>query len=404
MNNSLNGKTLRFLNTSEPVTTLYRDLAPELARRGATVELLVSKAAYRAERKISEAFVNEPRIRVRRTFAGPFKTYTGAISKLSVHFFYSLHSLLIMLFGKRVDLNIFLTQPPLFFVLAPLIRKINGTPYVLVVMDLQPDEYVEFGFLKRDSWLTKSMDKLAKKSFVHANFIIAIGRCMADLLTEKGVKQSNLAVIPNWTTRAEQINMAARTNPLRIESGWLDKFIVLYGGNIGNAQNFKDLVEVANSLKQYSRIFFVIVGGGMRAEEISTAIHDRGLTNIILLPFLHGQYPVHTIYGAGDVNFISLREECTGHGVPSKAYVSLVSGRPILFQGSPDCEIARMVNEEQIGMTVRTESELRDAVLHMYASPEVVEAMGLKAASLVSGEYSSSNLVQRYVLALSSAL
>jgi glycosyltransferase involved in cell wall biosynthesis len=71
------------------------------------------------------------------------------------------------------------------------------------------------------------------------------------------------------------------------------------------------------------------------------------------------------------VHFVSLRPGFEGLVVPSKAYGIMAAGRPILYQGSPHGEIARMVAREGIGAVVGPGDRegLRDAILAFRSDP-----------------------------------
>lgn len=387
---------LRFINTNEPVTTYYRDLVPYFAKRGHESELLVSKAQYRSERNFKEHFSNMPGASVKYLFAGPFKKYNTFISKACVHLFYTLHGFFYMLFGPKADVNIFLTQPPFFYTVGGLLKKLRGTPFYIVVMDLQPDEYVEFGYIKRGGLIDRFSAFATKRAFKQASGIIVIGRCMADVIADKDIERSKIHFIPNWTTETELVPTSLANNRLRQKYNLVNKFVISYGGNIGNAQNFNDLITTAEELKHNSDIVFVLIGGGIKFDEISKIKEEKQLENLLLLPFLHQKYSLSEIYGIGNVNFISLRPSCTGHGVPSKAYVSLAAGRPILFQGDPKCEISRLVQEENIGKTAVTESELRSAILNLATDPAEVKKMGLQSRKLSDSKYSTESACANY--------
>lgn len=393
----------RFLNTNEPVTTYYRDLVPYFTERGHEVELLVSKAIYRDDRKFDEFFDGMENVKIKKTFAGPFKSYNSFLSKGFVHLFYAIHGFLYMLFGPKADVNIFLTQPPFFYLFGPLLSKWKGTPFYVVVMDLQPDEYVEFGVMKRDSWYTKWLGKKTVAAFQKAEGIIVIGRCMADVIAEKGIPREKIHFIPNWTTETVVKPVPAEENLLRRDRGWDNKFVISYGGNVGNAQLFDDFLDVAEELEEYDDLVMVLIGGGMRFKGLQEKKEQRKIKNLEMMPFLHNKYPLAMIYGAGDLNFISLRENCTGHGVPSKAYVSLAVGRPILFQGSPKCEIYRMVEEEEIGRSVRNKEELKAAVIHFYNNRQLSKDYAVKARHLSDTKYSTAQCCSAYLDLLSKA-
>lgn len=388
---------IRFINANEPVTTFYRDLIPALLEAGHEVEVFVSSAQYREKRGFEELFANDDRVSICKMYAGPLKKYNQRASKAMAHGLFAVHGFFKMLFGKKVDLSVYLTQPPFYYLTAKIIQSIRGTKFYVVVMDLQPDEYVEFGMLKRDGWLTNWLERRTVNAFKAAKGIIVIGRCMADIVQRKGVLEKKIHFIPNWTTETSIQPVDAASNPLRAKMGWEESFVITYGGNIGHAQNFSDFIEAAAELSSHKNIVFCLIGGGSRFDEIAKIKSDRELTNLVLLPFMHDEYTLSEIYGSGDVNFISLRPNCTGLGVPSKAYVSLAAGRPIIFQGSPDSEIARLVTEENVGIAVETKDQLKEAILDMCGNDAKRKQFGVTARLLSDTKYSTESSCKKYI-------
>ena len=140
----------------------------------------------------------------------------------------------------------------------------------------------------------------------------------------------------------------------------------------------------------------MLIGGGARAAKYEAIVKERELENFYILPFQHGEYSLDEIYGAGDLHFISLRPSCTGLGVPSKAYNSLAAGRPIVYFGSSESEIARMVTEDEVGSAVTNVQELEEAVLSYVEDAALREAHGLNARAISEGNYSRANAMYRY--------
>lgn len=388
---------IRFINSNEPVTTFYRDLVPFLSERGHSIDVITSRAEYRLNRNLDGAIGHLPGVRIIKTTSMFVKEYNKSRwSKLLVRGLYSIHALVILLFGPRADLNVFLTQPPFFHAVGAMLRRLRGQDYICVVMDVQPQQYVEFGLLKRGGTLTRLLGRVAANGYRNARTVVVIGRCMADRLAEMGVDRDKIVLIPNWTDESEYRPVERSTNSLRSHQGWGDDFVVAYGGNIGYAQDFDPFIEAADLLRDKAGIRFVLIGGGTQAEKYRILAAERGLDNFELLPFLHERHRLDTIYGAADLSFISLRSSCTGLGVPSKAYSTLAVGRPILYLGSADGEIARMVAEEDVGAVVHSAEQLAAAVVEYAADGSIGERQGPKARALADGHYSRASALQRY--------
>jgi glycosyltransferase involved in cell wall biosynthesis len=390
-------ETIRFLNTFEPVTTMYRDLLPFFAGHGCRVEVLLSRAQYRAGREPTwivpgvqvhwmPHFGLQPRARL-----GKF------LLMLAYMVFGALHTLL----GPRVDKNVFLTQPPLFVLWGYLLRKLRGEAYYQVLMDIYPDLAIEAGMLKGDSAGARILKRLSRFALRNADGIIVIGRCMEGRVVEMGVDPARITFIPNWTDEGAIVPIAPGENPFRQEQGWQGKLVVLYSGNVGTSHYFDDILEVSRRMRERANVVFAFIGSGQRLGEIEAYKHEHALENIVLLPFQRQEVLAYSL-SAGDVHFVSLRSGFEGLVVPSKAYGVLAAGRPILYQGPSCSEIARLVAENDIGCVVpQGDSDALYQVLHTYTrNPVLRQRLGEGARRLAEGPFSRHVACERYATAL----
>ncbi len=321
---------IRFYNTYEPASPLYRDLVPYLVAQGIAVDIVISKGEYRPGRDLDATLKNLPGVTILRTFNLGRHAYQSTFAKFIVTLTYAIHAGFIALFSSGSAVNVYLTQPPFFYAMGYLASLIRRQPYYCVIMDVQPQESIEFGLLKRDALWTRFLMKLSTLSLCRSKGVIVIGRCMADQIAAMGVARSKIHLAPNWMDERIVAPIPHEQNPFRDAQGWNGKFVVLYGGNIGNAQYFDDFIEVAKRMSDDERVLFAFIGEGSRANYVKQKVADYGLTNVSILPFMHNQYPLSEILSAGDLHFISLKESCTGLGVPSKAYATLAVGRDLV--------------------------------------------------------------------------
>ena len=73
----------------------------------------------------------------------------------------------------------------------------------------------------------------------------------------------------------------------------------------------------------------------------------------------HGPYArasQNKVLNACDIAVISLNKSILGMGVPSKSYNILASGKPILYIGPLESEIALMITENRIGYCFDTDN------------------------------------------------
>jgi glycosyltransferase involved in cell wall biosynthesis len=176
----------------------------------------------------------------------------------------------------------------------------------------------------------------------------------------------------------------------------------MYSGNIGVSHYFADILQVARRLQNRSELLFAFVGNGRRRPEIETFKAQHQLANIELLPFQPQNKLVQSL-GAGDLHFICLRPGFTGLVVPSKIYGVLAAGRPILFQGEKEGEIARLIDEEDVGRVVTPgdEAGLEKAILAYLNDPALTRRQGENGRRLAEGRYSIQEAQSAYTALLS---
>jgi glycosyltransferase involved in cell wall biosynthesis len=338
---------VRFFNTYEPVTDFYRDLVPALAAAGMPSEIVVSSASYRQGRgSLSESLS-----------AGVLFIPSGVShadsrwKKMAVPVSYTIGAGLHGLFGCKDRINFFLTQPPLFSMFGPALRRLRGQSYCCLIMDLYPHVLAADGAMSERSAGFRVLRRLASAALCGADQVFAIGRCMRDRLIDEGVAADRITVVHNWANELAISPVPHHRNPLRERYGLKDELVVLYSGNMGVAHYFDSIIEVARRLRDRRDIRFLFLGAGSRRKEVERVQREQRLDNVTL----DGLQPAEMLsysQSLGDVHFVCLRTQFTGLMVPSKAYSALAAGRPILYEGAAEGEIARMVNEENIGTVV----------------------------------------------------
>lgn len=391
--------TVRFFNTYEPVVPLYRDLVPLITERRAKVEIVVSRGRYRRGRELEDVLGGNPLVTLSRTVSFGRHAYQGLFSKIAITVGYLVHASARALFGRAADLNVFLTQPPFFPLLGRALKALRGQPYYVILMDLQPDLSVAIGLLHPRRLATRVLSWSSTASLRGADGIIVIGRCMAEEMGRLGIASERIHLIPNWADERQISPIDHQVNQLRRDQGWEDKFVVAYAGNIGLPQHFDDALSVAEELRGRPEIVFTFIGEGLRKEWLAQEVNRRRLENVALFPFLHERLPLSHILSAGDVHLVSLKESCTGKAVPSKAYAAMAAGRPLIFQGDPSCEIARIIVEEGIGAVVPCGApDLLKEILLEYANhPGKAADEGRRSRRLIEGKLSRQRSLQLYL-------
>lgn len=385
--------TIRFINTFSPVVPLYEEIFPRLIENGIEPNALVCKGTYREGSGCGKEYLGRfwetvwvpPPLRSSKRWCGLFYFVLGAVR----------------LIKSTANLNVMLTQPPLFFILGALVSKITKTPYIIHVMDMYPELLSVAGRLKSDGVVMRTLSTLGGLAIKRAQGVITIGRCMRERMVASGAPVGRIWVQPNWAST--KIEPVEKENDFRRAHGLAGKFILMYSGNMGISHHFSTIVEVARRLGGKPDIIFVFVGRGIRREDLYRAsLSNR---NIRLLDY-QGEDNLKYSLGAADIHFISLRSGFEGLVVPSKFYGALASGRPVIYEGSPTGEVARAIFESQCGSVVEPGDVkgLEREILRYYRDRELLEWEGKNARSVYVAKYSEKEGANAYVASLKALL
>ncbi len=171
---------------------------------------------------------------------------------------------------------------------------------------------------------------------------VVVCEAMALYLISRRVPRQHVSVIPNWADGDAIRPIDAAVNSLRKAWGVEGKFVIGYSGNMGRVHEFDTIIGAAEALKGDDRIVFLFIGGGAQRDGIESRARERGLSNIHFQPYQPRENLAESL-SVPDVHLVSLLPAVEGFVFPSKFYGILAAGRPVIFVGQRDGEIARLI-------------------------------------------------------------
>ncbi|MDH3733906.1 MAG: glycosyltransferase family 4 protein [Gemmatimonadota bacterium] len=333
------------------------DLAEYLADRGFEVSVLCGRGKYLAgtlevpDREMHNG-VAIRRLRTtgfgRGSFVGRAIDYAG---------FY-VQALCSGLFGRKVDLVVYLTTPSLLSFVGRVIKAFRRQRYAVWSMDLHPEVEQAIGVFRTGAPHTRLLHAIGRAGDRGADVVVDLGRHMKRRLVERGVDEARTHTIPVWSRKDEIRPVPPAENPLRDELGLTDRFVVMYSGNAGLAHRFEELLEAMRRMKDDPSTFFLFVGGGPRRKEIEAYAGEQGIENFRYLDYFPREQLAASL-SLGDAHLLTLRHDMAGLAVPGKLYGIMAAGRPVLVVGPADCESAETVARLHVGAVVDPEASVR---------------------------------------------
>ena len=323
---------------------LLAELAEGLARIGWRVTVVASRPPGIKERRAERNGV-----RIEWVGGLPFTRRSHLRRALSYLSLYPAF-LLRVLRRPRADAVVWLTDPPLVLALGPILRFCKRNQMVHWAQDVYPEVAECLGLLRRGGPTARLLRYLSNWALRRCSHVVAVGECMRRRFVARGVAPTRLSVIPNWAEPGELRSALAKgENLFRVEHGLAGKFVVMYSGNVGLAHTFEAVLDAAEQLRQRApRIVFLILGEGPRLPWLREQVTTRNLANVRLLPPVPRARLTDSL-GAADIHLITMREDLDGLVVPSKLYGVLAAGRPAIFLGPSESEVAKVLLRHQCG-------------------------------------------------------
>jgi colanic acid biosynthesis glycosyl transferase WcaI len=387
----------RFFYPDHSATSqMLSDLAFFLADAGHEVAVITSRQRYDdpAAGLPSEETVRGVRIhRVRTPRFGRGNLAGRALDYLG---FYVAATRRLRLILSPGDIVVAKTDPPLISIPAAWVARQKKARLVNWLQDVFPEVAMALGIRGLAGPTGRLLRSLRNWSLCQASMNVVIGERMRDRLLAAGIPQDKVTVIPNWADGEAIRPMAPEDNPLRREWGLDGKFVVGYSGNLGRAHEYETILGAAEQLRNDPRIAFLFIGGGAQMVRVREIARARGVDNIVSQPY-QPRERLNLSLGAADVHLVVLRPELEGLIVPSKAYGCLAAGRPIIFVGDAEGEIARVLRSAGAGIDCPVGDQTRLAtIIREMTGPGGADQARFSARQLFDGGYDLSLSCARF--------
>ena len=392
----------RYFYPDESATAqLLADLAFGLAAGGFEVHVICSRQLYGAAdaRLPAEEIVKGVAVhRLWTTRFGRRGLPGRAVDYVSFH---ASCAAVLMRRLRPGDIVVAKTDPPLLSILAAAVAKRRGAILVNWLQDVFPEVATQLGANPLPALLDRLLRRSRDVSLRAAAVNVVLGSRMREYLRALGVPPERIQVIENWADADSDAPKPAADSRLRLRLEIQRKFVVQYSGNLGRAHDYGTILGAAEGLRHESDIAFLMIGGGVNMDALRREAAVRVLPNLQFLPYQPREILADSL-AAADVHLVSLLPALEGLIVPSKFYGILAAGRPVVFIGDTDGELARIIREARCGLVVAAghPEGLADALRHLRSDGVERDRMGARARRLLSDNYSAQGALGRWAALL----
>ena len=405
----------RFFHPDHSATSrMLSDLAFALARGGRAVAVITSRQRYDAPADALPPKEIIDGVAIYRVWTSRFGRANLLGRAMDYATFYLSATWRLWRLARSGDVVIAKTDPPMLSVIAGPLCWRRDARLVNWLQDIFPEVAQALGIGGRAARAPLELMRwFRSRSLRTAHMNVVLGRCMAERVSALGVCSDRIRIVPNWADGTRIVPIDPAQNALRREWHLGDAFVVGYSGNLGRAHEIDTLLEAMTLLEktppatwpaalpqhavQRRSVVWLFIGSGALFDVLKVEAARRQLTSVRFKPYQRESRLAESL-SAADVHLVSLQPVLEGLIVPSKFYGIAAAGRPTVFVGDEEGEIARLLAYHECGRIIAKGdgTALAQTILELAANPDLCRWMGQRARQVFDAEFDKSIALARW--------
>jgi colanic acid biosynthesis glycosyl transferase WcaI len=265
---------------------------------------------------------------------------------------------------SQFDVVVAMTSPPLISFVATLAVPGKARSLVFWSMDLNPDEAIAAGWLRDKSPIACLLSRMLLHSLLRADRIVVLDRFMKDRIQAKGVPAEKVLVVPPWS-HDDHVRFDPRgRDEFRALYNLSRRFVVMYSGNHSPCHPLETLLQAAERLAEHEDIAFCFIGGGSEFRKVQERARDRGMRNVLCLPYQPLERLAASLSGA-DLQVVVMGDDFVGIVHPCKIYNVLAANRAFLYIGPSESHIRDIIRQAGPGAYVSVHGDVEGVVTNI---------------------------------------
>lgn len=309
---------------------MYSDLMASFISQNHNVTVIAPSFGKEESCTVDELNIRILRLRTIALFGN--NIFIKGLSNVSLPFIYK-RGYLKYFKGEKFDLIITPTPPITLFGFANWVKSKCNARLYLILRDIFPQNAVDLKMMKNRGLLYQYFRKMEKKLYSRSD---SIG-CMSPeninyvLKHNLEVNPKKLHLLPNWEDSERAIS-SRNTSVIdsEISKKFENKFIALYGGNIGKPQQLENIIDLADRVQKLTDVLFLIIGWGTEKNKVKNYCQRKELKNVVFLDSVSSIEYVSYLKIA-HMGLISLNKDFTIPNFPSKINAYYTHKLPVLI-------------------------------------------------------------------------
>ncbi|KAF3889687.1 MULTISPECIES: glycosyltransferase family 4 protein [Nostocales] len=384
---------------------LIDELVRQLEKQGVDIEVFTGQPGYAFKSDSAPQVEQSGGLKIRRSRTTQLcpqrirgKAINGILFTLRAAFY-------LFNAARRRNVALLTTAPPFLPVLGYLAHIFFGLSYVCILYDLYPDIAIALDVIPKRHWIAKFWKAVNTQILKKAKGIVVLSPAMKRQVASNYPEIAHkISVIHSWANPDFIVPINKEDNWFAHQYKLVNKFTVLYSGNLGRCHDVHTMLEAAKYL-QDEPIQFVCIGGGAKREELIKEAERLNLNNFLFLPYQEKNVLPYSLT-ACDLSLVSVDPGMESLVAPSKLYPALATGRPVAVICPEQSYLKQLIAHGNCGKTFENTDSLglAEFILELSRDKKFAQKMGQAARDYVECHFTPQVISKQYLRVLQEAI
>ncbi|MDY3697224.1 glycosyltransferase family 4 protein [Staphylococcus hyicus] len=373
---------------------IYQDFINEISRRGNNV-FVVTPIESRENRETY--LVDEDNVKILRVKTGNV-TKTSKLKKgINQLKLQSQFNKAIKNFYKDIsfDLIVYSTPPITFSKLITKLKKDFNAITYLMLKDIFPQNAVDIQMIKNNSILYKFFRKKELNTYKVSDLIGVMSKENKNyIIKHSNVKPEKIHIFRN---SIYEMNLSSSNRSVLTKYGIdINKKILIYGGNIGEPQGYKNIIAFIKRFIEVKNANLIIIGSGTRFNDVKAAA--KNIKDVFVLDQLPKR-EYDALLNHSDIGMIFLDERFTIPNYPSRLTSYLSLGKPVIASVDNCTDISSDIEKNNVGFSSNSKNTdlLIKNINKLTSDKELYKQLSENAISFFNREFKIEDNVDRMI-------
>ena len=320
--------------------TRHYDMAKELIKKGHNVTIFASSFTHSNKKehliyKKGQRFQIEKIDGIRFVWIKTLK-YNGGIKRIfnMISYYINAKNATKNLQNDDPEIVIGSTVHLLAALLGRRVAKKNKAKFFFEERDFWPQTFIDFDILSKNNPISLILFKVEKFLYSSADKIIVLFDRADQYVMNKGVRQEKIIYLPNGIAR----NVPKYSHEIeKIMTEYERKKTIIYTGSHGEANELFKIIDLAEEMKDYENIVFLLFGEGNQKKDLISYVTKHNLRNVIFHDSVKKEQ-IPFLLSKCDISIISIKDSPLynfGFSM-NKIYDYLYAGLPLIMLTNPN--------------------------------------------------------------------